>query len=252
MATALSLPTEIYFEIFSYLSVYDKVRARLVYSYWKYVLNDKKFWLQLSFAYGAGERVALTDRALYAFFRKYTQLLSCCRVVICHELNGDGLVLAAERSCKLKNLKSLNLSFTNLSDIVIYKLLSLLPNLRYLDLGGVSGITDVSTLSVSRLKHLRFLRCSAINITPNTILLMTNIAKFLKLQEVDIRCIPLPTGMYKKLIDTFKVLRTLKLLSLILQVSGNLFLLWIPSVLVTHKACCFYAYVMRKITSPKK
>ena len=179
-------------------------------------------------------------------------MLSCCRVVICHELNGDGLVLAAERNCKLKNLKSLNLSFTNLSDIVIYKLLSLLPNLRYLDLGGVSGITDVSSLSVPRLKHLRFLCCSAINITPNTILLMTNIAKFVKLQELDIRCIPLPTGIFKKLIDTFKVLRTLKLLSLILQVSGNLFLLWIPSVLVTQKTCCFYAYVMRKITSPKK
>ena len=37
--------------------------------------------------------------------------------------------------------------------IVICKLLLLLPNLRHLDLGGVSGITDFSTLYVSRLKH---------------------------------------------------------------------------------------------------
>ena len=40
---------------------------------------------------------------------------------------------------------------------------------------------------------------------------MTNIAKFVELQELDIQGIPLPIGIFKKLIDTFKVLRTLKI-----------------------------------------
>ena len=77
--------------------------------------------------------------------------LSC---FYCIELTGQGIVQAVQESEKLATITSLNLSFTNLSDGIVYKLLSLLPNLIYLDLGEVSGITDISTLSVTRLNKV--------------------------------------------------------------------------------------------------
>ena len=110
--------------------------------------------------------------------------LSCFH---CIELTGQGIVQAAQESGKLATLTSLNLSFTNLSDGIIYKLLSLLPNLIYLDLGEVSHITDISMLSVTRLKYLKFLRCTSINTTSNTIQLIVSAPKALELEELDIR-----------------------------------------------------------------
>ena len=88
----------------------------------------------------------------------------------------------------------------------------MLPNLRYLDLGEVSGITDISTLSVTRLKYLMFLRRTSINTTSNTIQLIVNAPKALELEELGIRGIPLPSGNFAKLIDKFKTLRTLKVI----------------------------------------
>ena len=78
-----------------------------------------------------------------------------------------------------------------LSEKVINKLLLLLPNLRYLDLGEVYGITDFSTFSLIKLQHLKFLRCSAVNTTSFTVTLIINSAKFLELEELDLRGIPL-------------------------------------------------------------
>ena len=94
-----------------------------------------------------------------------------------------------------------------MSDTVIYELALLLPNLRYWDLSEVSGIKDLSTLSIATLKHLRFLRCTSINTTPYTVQLIVKVAKFLDLEELDI---PVSTETFKKLIGKFKALSVVK------------------------------------------
>ena len=107
-------------------------------------------------------------------------------------------------------MTTLNLSWTNVSDKVIDKLLLLLPILRYLDLGEVYGITDFSTFSLTKLQNLKFLRCSAVNTTSFTVTLIINPAKFLKLEELDLRGIPLLPGNFSGILKTFKALRILK------------------------------------------
>ena len=97
-----------------------------------------------------------------------------------------------------------------MSDPVIYQLALLLPNLRYLDLSEVSGIKDLSTLSIATLKHLRFLRCTSINTTPYIVQLIVKVPKFLDLEELDIRGIPVSTETFKKLIGMFKALSVVK------------------------------------------
>ena len=213
MTTILNLPTEICCKIFEYLSIYDKVRVKLVCRYWKVILDgNKKLWSRLDFGGCVEEtkRGFLTDTVFFHFITNLNTEVTFLSCFYCIELTGQGIVQAAQERGKLATLTSLNLSFTNLSDGIIYKLLSLLPNLIYLDLGEVSGITDISTLSVTRLKYLKFLRCTSINTTSNTIQLIVSAAKALELEELDIRGIPLPSGNFTKLIDKFKTLRTLK------------------------------------------
>ena len=57
---------------------------------------------------------------------------------------------------------------------------------------------------------MKFLRCTSINTTSNTIQLIVSAPQALELEELDIRGIPLPRGNFTKLIDKFKTLHTLK------------------------------------------
>ena len=171
----LNLPSEICCKVFGYLSIYDKVRVKLVCGCWKVTLDgNKKLWSRLDFGGHVEEtkRGFLTDTVFFNFISNLSTEVTFLSCFYCIELTGQDIVLAAEESGKLATLTSLNLSFTNLSDEIIYKLLSLLPNLRYLDLGEVPGITDISTLPVTRLKYLKFLRCTSPGALPSIQLLI--------------------------------------------------------------------------------
>ena len=66
-----------------------------------------------------------------------------------------------------------------------------------------------STFSLTKLQHLKFLR-SAVNTTSFTVTLIINSAKFLELEELDLRGIPLLPENFSGILKTFKALRILK------------------------------------------
>ena len=100
MNKILNLPTEICCKILGYLSIYDKVRVKLVCRYWKVILDgNKKLWSRLD----SGSCVEETKRGFLTdtvFFHFITNL----------DTTGKGIVQAAQESGKLATLTSLNLS----------------------------------------------------------------------------------------------------------------------------------------------
>lgn len=211
MVSILCFPPEICTHIFSYLSAYDKLNAKSVCSYWRGVLEEhQKLWSHLDFGRFVKEKDSLTDSGLYSILTTLKARVRYLSLFFCTELTGWSLLRVCENSKKLTSLSYLNLSWTNVSDHVIFKLLKLLPHLIHLDLGENSNVTDVSTIYVAALEQLKFLRCSSVHTTSYTINIIVNAATFLGLEELNIRGIPLPRRKFSEILNKFKSLRILK------------------------------------------
>ena len=115
--------------------------------------QDKKLWSHLDFSRRVNHTPSLTDSRFYQVLSNIDTEVRFITCFYCCDFAGESLLRLAGEGRKISNLTALNLSWTNVRDKMIDKLLLLLPNLRYLDLGEVYGITDFSTFSLTKLQH---------------------------------------------------------------------------------------------------
>ena len=256
MTSILTLPPEICIKIFEYLSVHDKLKLLSVCRSWRALVNqDKKLWSHLDFSRRVNHTPSLTDSRFYQVLSNIDTEVRFISCFYCCDFAGESLLRLAGEGRKISNFTALNLSRTNVSVKVIDKLLLQLPNLRYLDLGEVYGITDFSTFSLTKLQHLKFLRCSAVNTTSFTVTLIINSVKFLELEELDLGGIPLLPGNFSGILKTFKALRILKVTVLDLDLGELVAAVKTKQssiVKPNHKTCKSYACAIIPTTLPIK